>query len=287
MPSSYRAPSRSDWKDRTFSTARLERGARALDNHRVVQALESRSVLSLSRLVEHVRSLAPTDKRTRRVDRLPDGRTSLVLRVLDDGRTDLTVVGPRTRALLKETSGFSRAVEVRFKPGWATPLLGVPSNELADRFVSLEAVWGPDGRELETELAAAQGMPEILRRIERAFASRARHVFEPASAPLARRAARLMEGEDIRVESLASRLGVTSRHLRRAFAENIGISPKDFARSARLQRALRLVDTTLGPDWVQIASSAGYYDQAHLIADFRDLIGLTPGAFMRRVRAAG
>jgi AraC-like DNA-binding protein len=36
-------------------------------------------------------------------------------------------------------------------------------------------------------------------------------------------------------------------------------------------------------DWVRIAADAGYYDQAHLIADFRKLVGLTPGAF-RRVR---
>ena len=35
-------------------------------------------------------------------------------------------------------------------------------------------------------------------------------------------------------------------------------------------------------DWVRIAADAGYYDQAHLIADFRQLVGLTPGAFLKR-----
>lgn len=49
--------------------------------------------------------------------------------------------------------------------------------------------------------------------------------------------------------------------------------------------ALLMVDTTARAtkvDWACIASHAGYYDQAHLIADLRDLIGLTPGVFRKR-----
>ena len=80
---------------------------------------------------------------------------------------------------------------------------------------------------------------------------------------------------------LAERLGVTARHLRRAFVENIGIAPKDFARSVRLQRAVHMAATSR--DWARIAVDAGYYDQSHLIADFRDLVGITPGAFLKRV----
>jgi len=76
------------------------------------------------------------------------------------------------------------------------------------------------------------------------------------------------------------RLGVTARHLRRAFTENVGIGPKDFARTVRPQRAVRKAATS--NDWGRIAADAGDYDQAHLIADFRELVGLTPGAFLKR-----
>jgi len=255
----------------------------------VPQAVEFRSGFRVPRLIENVHSVSPIDGRACRVDRLPDGRTSLVLRVLDDGRADLTVIGPRTRALLKEATGFVRAVELQFKPGWVTPLLGLPANELTDRFIALEAIWGRAASELVADLFVAKSVSELVARMERAFASRARYLFEPTSAPLARRAARLMESGNVRVDSVADHLGVTSRHLRRAFTENIGVSPKNFARSARLQRALRMLDTktaSAGVDWVHVASNAGYYDQAHLIADFRDLIGLTPGAFTRRARVA-
>jgi transcriptional regulator GlxA family with amidase domain len=85
----------------------------------------------------------------------------------------------------------------------------------------------------------------------------------------------------VRVESVAERLGVMARHLRRAFTEGVGIGPKEFARTVRLQGAVRTAATTSN-DWVRIAADAGCYDQAHLIADFRELVGFTPGAFLKR-----
>lgn len=248
------------------------------------EQIETASTWPLSRLVESVHSVAPIEGRARRVDRLPDGRTCLVVRVIERGRRgDVTVVGPRTRALLKDATGFAQALVLQFKPGWSTPLLGVAANELTDELVMLEDLWDRSGHDVVLDLLGAKSAPEMLQRVARAFASRPRPTFEPTSAPLARRAVRLMEeGGSVQVESVASRLGVTARHLRRAFAENIGIAPKDFARSVRLQRAVRMAATS--SDWTRIALDAGYYDQAHLIADFRDLVGLTPGAFSKRMR---
>ncbi|XXU85776.1 helix-turn-helix domain-containing protein [Sorangium sp. So ce1099] len=190
------------------------------------------------------------------------------------------VAGPRTRAIIKSKTGVARTVTLRFKPGWSVPLLGVAASELTDRIVPLEDVWGRAGRELGGELLAARSRAEVMDRVARALAVRAGQPFETASGQLARRAVRLLEGGEVRVEGVADRLGVTARHLRRAFLENIGIGPKEFARAVRLQRAVRMASTSC--DWARIAADTGYYDQAHLIADFRQLVGLTPGAFFRR-----
>ena len=242
------------------------------------------STFELSRFVESVRCSAPTRGRVHHVDRLPDGRTALVLRVIERGRGDVYLVGPRTRALLKDATGFERAVMVQFKPGWSTPLVGVPAHELTDRFVSIDDVWGDPARALVLELIGASSTTEVVERLTRAFARRARSFSEPRSASLARRAARLFAEEGARVNSVAARLGVTARHLRRAFADNIGVGPKRFARAARLQRAVRLARAS--SDWGRIAADTGYYDQAHLIADFGALVGLTPSAFAKRAREA-
>ncbi|HTN90853.1 helix-turn-helix domain-containing protein [Sorangium sp. So ce1151] len=244
------------------------------------------STSSLSRFVEEVRAVAPVAGRALHVDWLPNGRTTLVFRVIEEGRRgDVSVAGPRTRALFKNATGVARAVMLQFKPGWSASLLGVAANALTDRIVPLEDLWGRAGGDLGLELLATQSLPEVLDRLARAITLRAHQASEPASARLARRAALLLEGEEVRVESVAERLGVTARHLRRAFTESVGIGPKDFARSVRLQRAVRRAATS--KDWAHIAADAGYYDQAHLIADFRELVGLTPGAFVKRAGDRG
>lgn len=244
------------------------------------------STFSLSRFVEDVRAVVPVAGRALDVERLPDGRTTLVFRVLEEGRRgDVSVAGPRTRALFKNTAGVARAVILQFKPGWSAPLLGVAANALTDRIVLLEDLWGRSGGDLYLELLAAPSLPDVIDRLARALALRTRQTFEPASGRLARRAVRLLEGGMVRVESVAERLGVTARHLRRAFTASIGIGPKEFARTVRLQRAVRRAATS--KDWARIAADAGYYDQAHLIADFRQLVGLTPGAFLKRAGDRG
>lgn len=240
------------------------------------------STFSFSRFFEDVRVIAPVAGRALDVEWLPDGRTTLVFRVLEEGRRgDVTVAGPRTRALFKNATGVARAVMLQFKPGWSAPLLGVAANALTDRIVPLEDIWGRSGNDLCTALLAAPSLPDVMDRLAHALDLRTRKTFEPASGPLARHAVRLLEGGEVRVESVASQLGVTARHLRRAFTESVGIGPKEFARTVRLQRAVRRAATS--KDWASIAADAGYYDQAHLIADFRQLVGLTPGAFLKRV----
>lgn len=220
------------------------------------------------------------------MERLPDGRTVLVFRTIDGGRKgDVSVAGPRTRALFKNATGLVRAVILQFKPGWSAPLLGVTASALTDRIVPLEDLWGRSGGDLCLQLLEARSPSEMLDRLSRAIALSTHPEFEPASARLARRAVHLLERGEVRVESVAQQLGVTARHLRRAFTESVGIGPKDFARAVRLQRAVGMTATS--KDWGRIAADAGYYDQAHLIADFRELVGLTPGAFLKRAGDRG
>ena len=239
------------------------------------------STLWLSRFVEDVHVVVPVPGRPLQLERLPDGRTTLVFRVIEEGRQgDLTIAGPRTKAQFKHATGVARAIVVQFKPGWSTPLFGVAANALTDRLVSLEEIWGRHAGELCLELLAARSLPEVLDRVSGAISYRTQQAFESASTRLARRAIRLLEGHGVRIEDVARQLGVTARHLRRAFTMTVGVAPKDYMRAVRLQRAVRSAGAS--KDWARIAAEAGYYDQSHLIADFRELIGLTPGAFMKR-----
>ncbi len=232
-------------------------------------------VLSIARFVEDVRILVPAPDETVAIESLPTGRTSLVIRVPEGGAADAHVIGPRTRAKFKRATGIVRAATIRFKPGWSPSLFGVPANELTDQMIALDDLWG----DISADLVEAQSIDVLLGRLSRAFAARTPR--ESASALLARRAARMFEATETRVDAVAQQLGVTARHLHRAFIDSVGLSPKQFARGVRLQRAIR--EAARSRDWGVIARQAGYYDQAHLIAEFRDLVGLTPRAYLARL----
>ena len=77
------------------------------------------------------------------------------------------------------------------------------------------------------------------------------------------------------VRLLARNLHVSERHLRNIFADTLGLSPSQFVRLDRV----RSVFARLGDPLPELATRAGYYDQSHMAADFRRVMGVPPGAF--------
>ena len=121
--------------------------------------------------------------------------------------------------------------------------------------------------------------------IERALAAELSEA-RPARG-LARRAVDLVDDAGGRgtVRGWASELGVTDRHLRNLLTHHVGLSPKRYARVTRANRTLRRAERRRRAgrlDWAELAQESGYYDQSHLIDDFRELMGESPEAFLAR-----
>jgi AraC-like DNA-binding protein len=64
--------------------------------------------------------------------------------------------------------------------------------------------------------------------------------------------------------------------LERRFLQDVGVSPKVLCRILRFQQVFRVVEAD--PTWANVAVECGYYDQAHLIRDFRQFAEKTPTA---------
>jgi AraC-like DNA-binding protein len=251
-----------------------------------------RPMPALAAFVDHLRVLTPiAGQPVERVERLPDGTSTLLFRRSHDAASsaaptvragDLCLAGPRRRALFKAVRPAALTLVIRFKPGGASAFLGVPASEIADRVITLDDLWGAEVERLRERLSVARDPHDMLDVLQDALLARARVVraSESDSARLARHAVSLLRDREtpIRVRALARTLGISDRHLRRAFEAIVGIRPKEFARMVRLQRAIRAARTNT--PWTEIAAHAGYYDQAHMIAEFHALIGATPTAFM-------
>ncbi|TRO59656.1 MULTISPECIES: helix-turn-helix domain-containing protein [unclassified Streptomyces] len=213
--------------------------------------------------------------------RVPDTATKVVVRVDENGHRDTLVVGPRTRATYHTSKRLASCVQVRLGPGTARPLLGVAAVELVGRVVRLGDLPGSSARQLAGELRWLEGedavgrlmevLPGRLAADDGAGRSR-REVLRAAVEALSTDVERVPS----QVRELAARLAVSERQLRNLFAEGVGVSPKHFARIGRVRHVLAHAGTT---GWAELAASTGYYDQSHMTADFRTLMGVPPRSF--------
>ncbi|RII17629.1 Helix-turn-helix domain protein [Streptomyces sp. YIM 130001] len=195
--------------------------------------------------------------------------------VLPDGCMDLLwmhgrlyVAGPDVTAHTPGAAGGDGTVAgLRFAPGTAYSVLGVPARELRDRRVELADLWpAAEVRGLAARVAAAEDAATALESValERAADS------APAD-PLPRLVAgQLQAGHG--VAATADALGVGARRLHRSSLDAFGYGPKTLARILRLQRALALART--GTSFAETAAAAGFADQAHMSRDVRDLAGM-------------
>ncbi|WP_049570032.1 helix-turn-helix domain-containing protein [Nonomuraea sp. SBT364] len=215
--------------------------------------------------------------------REPDTTATVAFRAGPGDGGELYVLGPRTRASYLEPKRMPHCVTVRLRPGRARPLLGVAMDELVDRIVPLRELWGARAGRLAGELAVATGPAggdgwerRARALIEAAFLDRL--AGQPRAdlerGHLVDAAARLLPGSGVR--AVASELGVSERHLRDVFTAGVGVAPKRFARIHRVRRVLG--EVCRRPAAV-LAADAGYYDQSHMTAEFREVMGVPPSAY--------
>ncbi|WP_220139863.1 helix-turn-helix domain-containing protein [Nocardia huaxiensis] len=208
---------------------------------------------------------------------VPAAVTTVVLRTEQSGRRDALVLGPRTRATYAQTDAPARCTRLRLAPGATQSLLGLPAADLTDRVLRLAEVPGPAAG-LAAELAELEAF-EAIRFLEEILPQRL------SENPTAREHRRLLDSAvtamatgTAPVSALATGLAVSERQLRNLFTAGVGVSPKHYARITRIRQVLASAGNT---PWSDIAASTGYYDQSHMTADFRSLMGVTPDRFFQ------
>ena len=199
---------------------------------------------------------------------------------------DVHAMGGRHAVVRKRLRRGQRFITARLRLGSTEAVLGVPASAIAGRIVALEDLWdSATTRRLSERLAGARDTLAAASILESAIGERyARASGECAHTQLVLAAADRLTSAP--VNAVAVDLGVSERHLRRLFRETTGISPKTFAKLTRFRHALRAAREASHASWTNIAVASGYYDQAHLIAEFRAISGVTPSALLGELRAA-
>jgi AraC-like DNA-binding protein len=249
-------------------------------------------------LAPYVACVWYSDERARREPRparervLPTGRADLVVRLegepiralasaQDPGGTSVghaAISGMRARHHVRDVARPSCTLGVHFRAGGLSALLGLPSDELAGRHTALAELWGDAAHDMRERLRAQRGVRARLALLEDELL--ARRQCRPGLPPqVARYLASFAAGEPLSVGAWTRAEGQSRRHLSELFRRWVGLTPKLFARVQRFQAVVRRAAAAPGERWTDLALACGYFDQSHLVRDFRELAGIAPGAY--------
>jgi AraC-like DNA-binding protein len=232
---------------------------------------------------------------------VPSGTMELVINLRDDEVrihdreqpekqkrfSGAVVSGTYSSAFVIDAMQHESMLGVHFKPGGAFPFLGTLATELTDAHADLADLWGQSALELRERLCTVITHRKRFHVMEEVLTNRLRrsrkghpavaialHLLDPA-------------GPGAPIRDVAQEVGICQRRLSQVFAAHVGLSPKLFSRILRFERARVLADQVKRLDWAQLASTCGYFDQSHLINDFKEFSGLSPTEYLRRHQPEG
>jgi AraC-like DNA-binding protein len=193
----------------------------------------------------------------------------------------VSVVGPVTRARLLRLGRSVHAVGACFVATLAPGVFGVPASALVDRIVPLEDLWlREDVERLFESLSRLDGRRSAAV-LKAALMARAKGpnsletVGETAYRQIQRRSGR------VSIDALARSHGLSRQQFAGRFSAAAGLPPKLFARISRFQALVHALLSTDVSQWASMSPAVGFYDQAHMINEFRAFTGSPPTIFFR------
>jgi AraC-like DNA-binding protein len=216
---------------------------------------------------------------SRTVETLPHPNVHLVFTSGDP--ISMVVHGVPTGKFTRVLEGRARVFGVKFRAGGGRPFLGRPLAALRGKTIDAAQIFGTEIEPLGHSLTGDRSEDEKIDRANRFFLDR----LPPPDAD-ASLAASIVDmifrtPEIQNVAELVSRTKMSERTLQRLFRECVGVSPKWVIRRYRLHEVVERLNSGACFDWAALAAELGYFDQSHLIRDFRRLTGYTPERYSR------
>lgn len=192
------------------------------------------------------------------------------------------VIGPQfSRVNIKVQSRLS-AIRVDFLPGGMYRMLGIPMHELFDRGFDALNFFGAEMRSINEQLQHTSNLVEGKNIVEKFLLNTVKNLkqilpFDSAIHVL------LNKNGDVSIEKIASLSCLSLKQFERKCKERIGMNPKLYARILKFSKAYRLHEAFPHLSWTKIAYEAGYYDQMHMIKDFKVFAGVNPSVIEQQL----
>lgn len=187
-----------------------------------------------------------------------------------------SIVGPQLSRVDLQLNYNMLVIIVSFKPCALYRLLKIPMHELVNTHLDARLFLGKELGMVNEQLAGSENYDEMITLIQNYLLGKAESLKDMLPVDRALQSLTLVNG-GINIDRLADLSCVSVRQLERQFNERIGMPPKLYFRLERFARAWNLREKHPDIAWSAIAHQCGYADQMHMIRDFKEFAGLTPG----------
>jgi AraC-like DNA-binding protein len=169
-------------------------------------------------------------------------------------------------------------IGVHFKPGGGGAFFELPAGELYNERISVNEIWKTRAAELRDRLAQESAPETRFRVLEQFLMQMLRPIKYHPAVNFALH--QFQQPANLTIRSITEQTGFSARHFNQLFRDQVGITPKLFCRIQRFQKVLEMLSVKAPVDWLDIAFTCGYFDQAHLIHDFRAFADCTPTEYL-------
>lgn len=180
-------------------------------------------------------------------------------------------------------TGRGRVFGVKFRPGAFYPFVRASVSTFTNTSTPPWRVFGQECSALETVLLSQDDEQIMVQLVEQFLC--ARLPAEDENVGLLRQIVDriITEREITSVDEIASQFALTRRTLQRLFSQYVGVSPKWVIKRYRLHEAAERLAGGEIVDWPALAQDLGYFDQAHFIKDFKNIVGTTPADYAKKL----
>jgi AraC-like DNA-binding protein len=237
--------------------------------------------------IKHYLFLDHKEKRVKTFRLFSDGNTGIVfslncnlLTATGNNATsrlpNAFVYGQLTRFLDLYLAGEESLVIIVFQPSGLYEMMNIPADELRDNIIPTEDLFGPTSLLLREKLFDQSGLQQKLDLLNTFFTKCVLGDSGTTETLIRSSIKFIIQNKGlISIGQLVKYTGYTERHIERKFNESIGLNPKRISSIIKLHYFLGTLKTRSG-DFTQMGYEAGYFDQSHLIREFKKYTGMTP-----------
>lgn len=168
-----------------------------------------------------------------------------------------------------------------FKPGGMAAFFNLPMYELTGERVCFEGILGKKGRELIEKIGSTPNHRQKIALLDQFLVNQLRQI-QPVNTAIHEAVNHIFRYNGIvRMDDLLRVAFMSRRNFERKFLEQVGVSPKYYARLRRISRICHLMNIAQTSDWQYFTGAGDYYDQAHFIKDFKDFMGVAPSVYAK------